>query len=294
MKRRTAIAVLALGTWSLARADEALKAALAGAQRTPASAARDAWRHPYETLSFFGIRPDMTVVEIKPGGGWYTEILAPYLRDRGQLILAGDDPDSASAYYRRSAERLQQKLQAQPAVYDRVRLTAFEPPRRLQVAAAGTVDMVLTFRNVHNWAADGDDVVKAVFRSVHDSLKPGGVFGVVDHRLPASRVQDPKASQRLPAPGLCRAAGRERRLHPGCGFGDQRQPQGRRRPRRRGLGAAAHLRQQGQGPLALRRHRRERPHDVEVRQALTRQAARRRLQRPGCISLFSLATISRS
>ena len=194
MKRRTAIAVLALGTWGLARADEALKAALAGTQRTPASAARDAWRHPYETLSFFGIRPDMTVVEIKPGGGWYTEILAPYLRDRGQLILAGDDPESASAYYRRSAERLQQKLQAQPAVYDRVRLTVFEPPRRLQIAAAGTVDMVLTFRNVHNWAVDGDDVVRAVFRSVHDSLKPGGVFGVVDHRLPAGRVQDPKAA----------------------------------------------------------------------------------------------------
>jgi predicted methyltransferase len=194
MKRRTAIAVLALGTWSVARADEALKAALAGAQRTPASAVRDAWRHPYETLSFFGIRPDMTVVEIKPGGGWYTEILAPYLRDRGQLILAGDDPESASAYSRRSAERLRQKLQAQPAVYDRVRLTVFEPPRRLQIAAAGTVDMVLTFRNVHNWAADGDDVVRAAFRSVHDSLKPGGVFGVVDHRLPAGRVQDPKAA----------------------------------------------------------------------------------------------------
>ncbi|MBE0546193.1 MAG: class I SAM-dependent methyltransferase [Rubrivivax sp.] len=194
MKRRTAIVLLALGTWAPAQADEALKAALAGAQRTPAYAARDAWRHPYETLSFFGLRPDMTVVEIKPGGGWYTEILAPYLRERGRLILAADDPDSASAYYRRSAERLQHRLQAQPAVYDRVQVTVFEPPRRLQMAAAGTVDLVLTFRNVHNWAADGDDVVKAVFRSVHDSLKRGGVFGVVEHRLPADRVPDPKAA----------------------------------------------------------------------------------------------------
>lgn len=194
MKRWTAIAVLVLGTWSSAQADEALKAALAGAQRTPAYAARDAWRHPYETLSFFGIRPDMTVVEISPGGGWYTEILAPYLRDRGRLILAGGDSESDSAYYRRTAERLQRKLRAQPAVYDRVQLTVFEPPRRMRIAAAGTVDLVLTFRNVHNWAADGDAVVRAVFRSVHDSLKPGGVFGVVDHRLPTERVQDPKAA----------------------------------------------------------------------------------------------------
>ncbi len=194
MKRRTAIAVLALSAWGSAWADDALKAALAGAQRMPESAARDAWRHPYETLTFFGLRPDMTVVEISPGGGWYTEILAPYLRDHGLLILAGDDAESASPSYRRSAERLRQKLHAMPAVYDRVQLTAFEPPRRLQLAAAGSVDMVLTFRSVHSWAAKGDDVVRAVFRSVHDSLKPGGVFGVVDHRLPASRVQDPKAT----------------------------------------------------------------------------------------------------
>jgi len=194
MKRRTAIALMAIGSWGMARADEALKAVLAGPQRTPAFAERDAWRHPYETLSFFGIRPDMTVVEISPGGGWYTEILAPYLRDRGLLILAGDDPESGSAYYRRSAERLRLKLKANPATYDRVQQTVFEPPHRVRIAAAGTVDLVLTFRNVHNWAAKGDDVVGAVFRSVHASLKSGGVFGVVDHRLPADRVQDPKAA----------------------------------------------------------------------------------------------------
>jgi len=194
MKRRTAIALMAIGSWGVARADEALKAVLAGPQRTPAFAERDVWRHPHETLSFFGIRPDMTVVEISPGGGWYTEILAPYLRDRGLLILAGDDPESGSAYYRRSAERLRLKLKANPATYDRVQQTVFEPPHRVRIAAAGTVDLVLTFRNVHNWAAKGDDVVSAVFRSVHASLKSGGVFGVVDHRLPADRVQDPKAA----------------------------------------------------------------------------------------------------
>jgi predicted methyltransferase len=194
MRRRNAIAALTLGGWSTAQADDALKAALAGAQRTSVYAARDSWRHPYETLSFFGIRPDMTVVEISPGDGWYTEILAPYLRDRGRLILAGDDSESGSAYHRRGAERLRRKLQAQPAVYDRVQLTVFEPPRRIRIAAADTVDLVLTFRNVHNWAAEDDEVVRAVFRSVHDCLKPGGVFGVVDHRLPADRVQEPRVA----------------------------------------------------------------------------------------------------
>ena len=114
MKHWIAAASLALGLFSTAHADDALKAALAGAQRTPAFAARDSWRHPYETLQFFGLRSGMTVVEISPGGGWYTEILAPYLRDSGQLVLAADDPASVNAYNRRSAERLRAKLGAQP------------------------------------------------------------------------------------------------------------------------------------------------------------------------------------
>ena len=159
-----------------------------------AFAARELWQNSHETLGFFGIRNDMTVVEISPGGGWYTEILAPYLRERGRLILAGDDLQSESPYRRRSAERLQQKLQAQPAVYDRVQLTVFEPPRQMQIAAAGTVDLMLTLRNVHNWAAEGDDAVRAVFASVRQSLKPGGVFGIVNHCLPVDRVPDPKAA----------------------------------------------------------------------------------------------------
>jgi len=185
---------LMLGASGPARADDALKAALAGAQRLPAATARDAARHPYDTLSFFGIRPEMTVVELSPGGGWYTEILAPYLKPRGQLIVAGDDPESEFVYYRRSAERMDKKLKADPASFDRVRTAVFAPPAKLQYAAPGSADMVLTFRNVHNWAAEGDAVVAAAFKSAFDSLKPGGVFGVVDHRLPADRVQDAKAS----------------------------------------------------------------------------------------------------
>jgi predicted methyltransferase len=176
------------------RADEALKVAIASTQRTPAYAARDAARHPYETLVFFGIRPDMTVVELTPGGGWYTEILAPYLRERGQLIVAADDPQSPQAYNRRNGERLVQKLQATPALFDRVQRRVFEVPRQLEFAPAGSVDLVLTFRNVHNWAAQGDEVTRAAFKAIHTALKPGGVLGVVDHRLPAQREQDAKAS----------------------------------------------------------------------------------------------------
>ncbi|WP_231512412.1 class I SAM-dependent methyltransferase [Paucibacter sp. KBW04] len=175
--------------------DAGLQAAIAGAQRTPAFVARDGWRHPYETLSFFGIKPTQTVIELSPGGGWYTEILAPYLRERGQLILGGDDPESAQAYYQRSAARLKEKLAATPAVYDRVQLGVFNPAAgKLALAPAGSVDLVLTFRNIHNWVSLGEAPTAAVFKSVFDTLKPGGVFGVVDHRRPAAQAQDAKAS----------------------------------------------------------------------------------------------------
>jgi len=175
--------------------DAALQAAIAGAQRTPAFTARDGARHPYETLRFFGIRPEMTVVELSPGGGWYTEILAPYLRDKGQLILGADDPQSSNAYRQRSGQRMKDKLAATPAVYGKVQMNVFEVPARLQYAAPGSADLVLTFRNVHNWIeAGGEPAVSAVFRSAFDALKKGGSFGVVEHRRPAAQAQDEKAS----------------------------------------------------------------------------------------------------
>lgn len=174
--------------------DLALKAAIAGSQRPPANVARDPARHPYETLSFFGLKPTQTVVELTPGGGWYTEILAPYLRDKGQLILAADDPASTSAYSQRSAARLKAKLEAQPAVYDKVQVGVLDAGAgKMQYAKPGSVDLVLTFRNVHNWVQLGDATTTAVFKSAFDALKTGGVLGVVDHRLPAGRVQTPKA-----------------------------------------------------------------------------------------------------
>ena len=187
-------ALLVLGPCAGAQADAALQQAIANPGRTPAFAARDIWRHPYETLQFFGLRPDSTVVEISPGGGWYTEILAPYLRDRGQLILAADDPESTKPETIKSLERLKNKLSAQPQVYDRARLGVFAPPAKLDYAKPDSADLVLTFRNVHNWMETGDDGVRAVFASAYRSLKKGGVFGVVEHRLPADKVQDATSS----------------------------------------------------------------------------------------------------
>jgi predicted methyltransferase len=178
-----------------AAADTALQVAIAGAHRTPANVARDSARHPYETLSFFGITPTQTVVELTPGGGWYTEILAPYLRERGQFIVAGDDPNSTVAYKQRGAARLKAKFEAQPAVYDKVQVAVFDAEAgKLQYAKPGSVDLVLTFRNVHNWVQLGEAQTAAVFKSAFDALKPGGVLGLVDHRRPAAQTQDAKAS----------------------------------------------------------------------------------------------------
>jgi len=170
--------------------DTQLHAAIAGSHRSSTNVARDSWRHPYETLSFFGIRPTMTVVELTPEGGWYTEILAPYLRDKGKLIGAGEAFEPGKRY----GMMFKKKLDANPAVYDKVVAGVFEPPATYNFAAPGSVDMVLTFRNVHNWVELGDEQVKGLFKAIYTSLKPGGVLGVTDHRLPESRPQDAKAT----------------------------------------------------------------------------------------------------
>ena len=136
-----------------------------------------------ETLSFFGIKPNMTVVEIWPGGaGWYTEILAPYLREQGRYVAA-IQPISlpqTDDYARRGAERFKAKLASNPAAYDRTEISEFRPPERAETVPAGTADMVLTFRNVHNWIEG--DFEAAAFEAFYAMLKPGGVLGVVEHR----------------------------------------------------------------------------------------------------------------
>ena len=169
---------------ALAEVAPDLSAAIAGPQRSAENSARDSWRHPGETLTFFGIEPTMTVVEISPGGGWFTEILAPYLRDKGKLIAAaypGDIPGEDGDYYRKSRANFDAKLAATPAVYDRVVVTDFHTPDRLDIAPAGSADLVLTFRNVHNWM-DAEKNEDKVFAAAFRALKPGGALGVEEHR----------------------------------------------------------------------------------------------------------------
>ncbi|GIX35022.1 MAG: methyltransferase [Lysobacteraceae bacterium] len=170
-----------------AGASAALEAVIAGSWRAPENVARDVWRHPGPTLAFFGITPEMTVVEITPGGGWYTEILAPYLRERGRYVAAVIDPDSASsdkarAYYARSRQTLQERLAAAPEVLDRAEIVAFDL-RNPVFGPPGSADAVLTFRNVHNWIGSG--TAPAMFKGFFEVLRPGGVLGVVEHRAAA-------------------------------------------------------------------------------------------------------------
>ncbi|WP_426116901.1 class I SAM-dependent methyltransferase [Massilia sp. PWRC2] len=191
MKQLILAAMLAVGLCGAVQAadDVALKAAIAAPTRTPANVARDGARHPYETLSFFGIKPTMTVVELTPSGGWYTEILAPYLRENGVLIGASEEVVEG----KRAGTQFRAKVNSNP-VYSKVRLGIFQPPTKYAIAPAGSADMVLTFRNLHNWVELGPDKLQEVFKNVHTVLKPGGIFGVVDHRLPASKTQDATAS----------------------------------------------------------------------------------------------------
>ena len=176
----------ALGASAIAQmaqgAGQALDQAIAGEHRTPAFKARDRYRHPGETLLFFGLRPDMHVVEVWPGAGWYAEILAPALRERGKYYAAHYPIDDRSPpNWRSSRQAFLDKLAKQPALYDRTVVTALSAPERVDMAPKGTVDLVLTFRNVHNWTTNyGND--QAMFHAFYDVLKPGGVLGVVEHR----------------------------------------------------------------------------------------------------------------
>ena len=162
---------------------------LDGQHRSSAHKSRDKYRHPRETLTWFGIEPDMTVVELVPGGGWYTEILAAYL-DRGTLYVAGLDPDSASSRVRDAAMRFRAMMKSAD-VYKRVELTVLAPPQKTAIAPPGLADAVVTFRNIHNWmkAGTADDVFNAAFTA----LKPGGILGVVEHRGNPDVPQDPRA-----------------------------------------------------------------------------------------------------
>jgi predicted methyltransferase len=197
MKFGTHFLALSLTILATAYADEAsvtsaLQVIAEGDHRSAAHRARNQYRHPAETLAFFGIRDDMTVVEISPGGGgWYTEILAPFLRDHGVLFAGNYDSDAEEKYYQRNSRTFSEKMAAQPDIYDKVRITVFDPPKKLEAAPAGSADMVVTFRNFHNWMGDGD--ADTALRGMHTMLKPGGILGVVQHRGNPAVAQDSTA-----------------------------------------------------------------------------------------------------
>jgi predicted methyltransferase len=157
-----------------------LEQAIAGEHRSEKNKARDEFRHPKETLAFFGFKPSMTVVEITPGGGWYTEILAPALKGKGKLYGAHYPDTGEDNYYSNSRKKLVEKLASDP-VFSEVELTNFIPREESELAPAGTADLVLTFRNLHNWRDAG---VEQAFKDAYKALKKGGVLGVVEHRLP--------------------------------------------------------------------------------------------------------------
>lgn len=162
-------------------ANPSLEKVVASKHRLPENIVRDEHRNPLETLQFFDVRPQHTVIEVSPGGGWYTEILAPYLRDRGNLILAIFSEQTESDYRRNINRVLKEKIEKGPEIYRNVSFTVFEPPNFMDpLAPSGTVDRILTFRNVHNWMRQGK--AEEVFEVFYDALKPGGVLGLVQHR----------------------------------------------------------------------------------------------------------------
>ncbi|NMP17081.1 class I SAM-dependent methyltransferase [Thalassotalea sp. Y01] len=188
MKLKTLLASVILSTTAIAHADEAvelsaLDKAIASEHRSDKNKARDQYRHPAETLKFFGFRSDMTVVEIAPGGGWYTEILAPALKGTGKLYGAHYPDTGKDDYYSKSRRKLEAKLKADE-IFSEVMLTDFTPRVESELAPAGSADLVLTFRNLHNWRVEG---VRQIFKDSFKALKPGGVVGVVEHRMPESQ-----------------------------------------------------------------------------------------------------------
>lgn len=173
-----------------------LQTAINGDWRSDEARARDEWRNPAETLQFFGVEPNHTVIEIWPGRGWYTNILAPYLNSGGgQLVAAVWDIDSIAEdrreRYQNAIDTFKTYFEAAPETFGTLEYAALSAESG-PLGEAGSADVVLTFRNVHNWMANGYEA--KVFEDAFAVLKPGGVLGVVEHRLPSSDMQDPVAT----------------------------------------------------------------------------------------------------
>ncbi len=162
--------------------NEYFNKALTGKHRASSNVKRDHYRHPKETLLFLGLKPDMTVIEIWPSQGWYTEILAPLLRDQGILYSAGFamTADRTPQWRKRAQKAFMEKLEQRPDIYDHVVITELSVPERTTIAPPASADLVLTFRNIHNWMAG--EYAKEMFEVFYRALKPQGLLGVVEHR----------------------------------------------------------------------------------------------------------------
>ena len=163
---------------------------IASSHRSDANRARDKYRHPRETLLFFGLRPDQTVVEVLPIGAWYTEIVAPLVRADGHYIAAMPPVAEGNANSEYSRKAYMDLLARAPGHLDKVTVVDFDP-RKETMVPDGTVDLVVTFRNIHNWMGGGQ--AEAAFRQMYRALKPGGTLGVVEHRGNEATPQDPRA-----------------------------------------------------------------------------------------------------
>jgi len=170
-----------------------LQTIVASSHRSQENRDRDKYRHPAQTLEFFGLRPNMTVVELWAGNGWYTEILAPFLAPKGQLIVTNFAPNNSKlpmvVFQQKVALAFQQKLAANPEVFGKVKVAQINPPKELTLAPDNSVDMVVTFRNIHNWVSAG--YADQVYAAAYKALKPGGILGVEEHRAkPGTLLQE--------------------------------------------------------------------------------------------------------
>lgn len=151
-----------------------------GEHRSDTNRARNEFRNPKETLEFFGLAADMTVIEILPSTGWYTEIMAPYLRDHGKYYAAHFSPNASASYMPTILRGFEEKITTDPDLYGKITVRHLNPPNEVAIAPAESADMALTFRNVHNWIMAGQE--HEYFATFYKALKPGGVLGVVEHR----------------------------------------------------------------------------------------------------------------
>jgi len=188
MKKLAQIVLAAtLGVTATYASADAISDAVTSDIRSDKAKVRDEYRNPQQTLRFFGLKPNMTVVEISPGGGWYADILYSVVKENGKYVAAHFYVDEkTSGYYKKSVEGFKEKMK--PGMkYEGAELTAFDPMKALDISEARSADMVLTFRNVHNWyMRNGDEGIDNAFGAFFKALKPGGVLGVVEHELPES------------------------------------------------------------------------------------------------------------